>query len=1275
MVIIMGDYTAILKKLSAVLTEERFRTVNGAKVTYTEYCQLKDFQRENKGDEDIVVTPVLIEILKILGYRSGVNILQQDVKDGDKPDFRTIETNKFILDAKSTGVDLTGRRDEKSAFRQIERYLTNFKGYEYGILFNLQRFEFFQRINIEDSVRVKHIPERSINLVNLIAGHEEDSSEGSKDFDNFKWFCDQFRFQHITPEEYLEIIKNRKKEDLIIPDKKYLKQLVYGLAIRIQQNVQRQLAPMLADLDYHIHLKYELDKILQEINPENEENKYTIAAEELVKQISYVILLRFILIRIFEDNDLISVNLYDGGFRKKLDPPFSFTFKEILRDARVEAGELFTYFEDKFPYNFQITRDEPLLISVLFELSKINFAEINFDLIGDLYEHYLNEDERKEKGQYYTPHFIVEFILNRVGFNDKPRGNILNKTLLDPACGSGSFLVEAAIRIRNAGLNREVEAKRSIANNVYGSELTAFASRLAELNLVIQVLSLVKRIENEEERQTQSFRVCTTDSLMKIFNHDEFAGSGSLTYESSGFTTTYKDVFVNLMAGKNDFDYVVGNPPYVGEKGHKELFRPLQEHQYWRHHYMGKSDYLYYFIILGLSKLREGGKLGFVTTQYWLTADGAGRLRKYILENAIIVEIIDFKGIKLFPEAQGQENIVFVLQKCSVEAERSDNKIKIIEFNSEWVNDGNKYIDSQNKVATNYDRWIEFLNNGNQFDLFADPEKTNFTLGKTPRQSIADVYFSGITQGELDENAWYLYSKDRPVELVGNFALLTELFNVNQGIVSGADKVTASNIKNIPANVRTEYNIGIGDPIFVFDREQLNASRFSEQEKRFIKPFYKNSDIHKGFVNTNKIQFVIFSNDIPSLDGLISINQHFSKLKSLLEDRLTRYEEDYRWFNLHRGRDKSIFESEKLVTSRRSKENTFAYENLGTYPQSDITLITPKQGTRETLKYLLTLLNSSFLNNWYGNNTKKKGNMREYYFTPMSRIPIRKIDFEIPGEVEIHNILGGIYSTQPASDDNYHYDELTRTYILQKGLADYFITLKAELYHLLNIGFIFNPEVELSELSIIKVNDVVLANHLFNNQLADIRFVRDALLFYPKITKDTTLYGFNPTEKKEVERLIEDCTYFIHSETKDFIIKGVNSDRMISLFAEPGGIGDYQFECSFDLITKDNKTIEVSSRTRKDADHLIKIIQALLSKEKTMSWDSLMSIPVKSLEMEDFKKLKQSFIFEALKPLDERTKARLDEIFINREIATLEKINNTHYLQYLIDKYVNYLYT
>lgn len=1270
----MNDCVAVLKRIDKILKEERFKNINGEKVSFATYCLLKEFQRENKGDEDIVVTPVVVEILKALGYRSGVNILQQDIKDGDKPDFRTTETNKFILDVKSTGVDLVNKRDEKSAYGQIKRYLTNFKGYEYGILFNLQKFEFYQRLNIGDAISVKHLPEKTINLVNLLSFLDDNKQEESKDFDNFKWFCDNFRYQYITPEQYLEIIKNRKREDLIIPDKKYLKQLVYGLAIKIQDNVKRQLSPMLDDLDYHIHLKYELEKILQEIKPETDKSKYEIAAEELVKQISYVILLRFILIRIFEDNDLISVNLYDGGFKKKLEPPFSFTFKEIMRDARVEAGELFTYFEDKFPYNFQITKDEQLLISVLFELSKINFAEINFDLIGDLYEHYLNEDERKEKGQYYTPHFIVEFILNRVGFIDKPRGSILEKTLLDPACGSGSFLVEAAIRVRNAGLNREVEAKRAIANNVYGSELTAFASRLAELNLVIQVLSLVKRIENEDERQTQSFRVCTADSLMKIFNHDEFADLGGLIYETSGFTTTYKDVFVNLMAGKNDFDYVVGNPPYVGEKGHKELFRPLKNHPYWKHHYMGKSDYLYYFIILGLSKLREGGKLGFITTQYWLTADGGGKLRKYILENAKIVEIVDFKGIKLFPEAQGQENIVVVLQKCSIEADRADNKIRVIEFNREWVNDSNKYFDSQNEVTTNYDRWVKLLNNAGQFDLFAEPDKTNFTLGKTPRQDIADVYYSGITQGELDENAWYVYTREKPIELTGNIALLTEMYNVNQGIVSGADKVTSSNIKNIPVNERTRHNIQTGDPVFVFDEAQLDDLQMSDEEKRYVKPFYKNSGIRRGYVDAGNTQFVLYlnaCNDESEIAGFLSF---LNKFKSILSSRREVENGRIRWFDLWWPREQKIFESEKLVTSRRAKENTFAYENLGTYPQSDITIITPKEETGENLKYLLALLNASFLNNWYGNNTKKKGYIREYYFTPMSKIPVRKIDFDNPDEAKIHDILGGIYTTQPNDDKKYTFDKVTRTYIYKKGLTDYFITLKTELYQLLDIGFIFNPETTITEFNSVKVNEIELASYLVGNHLADIVFVRDVMLFYPKLVTDPTLYSFNPTERKEAEQLLEKCTYFIHSETKDLTIKSVNTDRMNSLFADPGGIGDFHFDFSFDLITKDNQIIEVVSKTQEDAIHLIKMIKTLLNIEKTISWESLLSIPVRNEEMNRFIKDKQKFIYDALKPLDDKAKARLEEIFRNRDCESIEKIKNIHCLQYLMDLYVSYLY-
>ncbi|TSA32065.1 MAG: hypothetical protein D4R64_16820, partial [Porphyromonadaceae bacterium] len=97
----MINYDSILKKIGSVFNEGRFRNNKGQKVSFFEYCKLGDFEREHKGDEDIVVTPILLELLKILDFRSGVNILQQVIKDGDKPDFRTCETNKFILDAKS----------------------------------------------------------------------------------------------------------------------------------------------------------------------------------------------------------------------------------------------------------------------------------------------------------------------------------------------------------------------------------------------------------------------------------------------------------------------------------------------------------------------------------------------------------------------------------------------------------------------------------------------------------------------------------------------------------------------------------------------------------------------------------------------------------------------------------------------------------------------------------------------------------------------------------------------------------------------------------------------------------------------------------------------------------------------------------------------------------------------------------------------------------------------------------------------------------------------
>ncbi|MCH7974881.1 MAG: hypothetical protein IH949_13555 [Bacteroidetes bacterium] len=184
----MTNYKKILSNIIESFLKDRYRNAKNKKVSYKEYCNLKDKQKQYSGDEDIIVTPVLLDILRILGYESSINIIQQVEKKGDKPDFRTIKTNLFILDAKSTNMDISSKgKNLKTPFNQITRYLISLKGYEYGILFNLVKFEFFKRVYSEDgSIKVELMNDKTLNLLRLNELYENDELETSKEYETFK---------------------------------------------------------------------------------------------------------------------------------------------------------------------------------------------------------------------------------------------------------------------------------------------------------------------------------------------------------------------------------------------------------------------------------------------------------------------------------------------------------------------------------------------------------------------------------------------------------------------------------------------------------------------------------------------------------------------------------------------------------------------------------------------------------------------------------------------------------------------------------------------------------------------------------------------------------------------------------------------------------------------------------------------------------------------------------------------------------------------------------
>ena len=162
---------------------------------------------------------------------------------------------------------------------------------------------------------------------------------------------------------------------------------------------------------------------------------------------------------------------------------------------------------------------------------------------------------------------------------------------------------------------------------------------------------------------------------------------------------------------------------------------------------------------------------------------------------------------------------------------------------------------------------------------------------------------------------------------------------------------------------------------------------FTPKELQFVHPFYKNSNIYKYSCDTEPTKFVIYLSRTDGIDGLPNIAAHLHKFKALLTNRLTTYNESYPWYSLHRARERSIFESEKIMVPYRSKTNVFGYTNEPWYFRTDAYSVITKN-SEYPLKYLLGILNSKLALFWLYNRGKRKGDTLELFYDPLSKIPI-----------------------------------------------------------------------------------------------------------------------------------------------------------------------------------------------------------------------------------------------------------------------------------------------
>jgi adenine-specific DNA-methyltransferase len=467
----------------------------------------------------------------------------------------------------------------------------------------------------------------------------------------------------------------------------------------------------------------------------------------------------------------------------------------------------------------------------------------------------------------------------------------------------------------------------------------------------------------------------------------------------------FGDAFAN-----GGFDVVIANPPYVGEKMHKELFEDIKTSALGKF-YLGKMDLFYFFFHLALNILKNNGQCTFITTNYYITALGAKKLRTDFKERATLKQVINFNELKIFESALGQHNMITMLEK----GKSFNSKCKVFNVNQKGYLDNNfNLIINGNHELTQYSTLEqEGLFEGSENYIRLSLENTNSLLN-----SILN-------------------------KIKSNNKLLGQICNINQGVVSGCDYVNKESIKKL-----TNTDIELNDGIFVLNMENLRDKviygKIVSDDSTLLKPFYKNSDIQKYYSSSVPKKYLIYTDrKTKNIDNYKEIKIHLSKFKEILQDRREVKNGVINYFQLQWARKKEIFEGAKIVVPYRSITNTFGYNENIWFCRSDSYVIT-SDDNNYNLKYLLGILNSKLYYIWLYHKGKRKGETLELFQIPLSEIPILKAKKD--EQINIANIVDKILDI--TNSENYLNSEIKLS-----AVKDYEKQIDVMIYKLYDLTY------------------------------------------------------------------------------------------------------------------------------------------------------------------------------------------------------------------------------